>query len=152
MRRILGLMVVLALASQTFAAANITKANIIALATNMSRTIDTIADVVTAGKADLLANHTRAIAIADSKGSGDAVGNAILRDSVGLRTVDLARPFVEKSMRAMANLFRDPDLRPVGATGTSYTNFGAFCDGEFTASERFTPEFAQVWRSIFGNG
>jgi len=152
MRRILtGMVAVLALASLA-QSAELTAANIFAIQKNWARTIDTITDAIAFAKADLMANHTRAIAINDAKGAGDQVALGILRDSVNVNLSTIARPFVENSMRAMANVFRDPNLRPTGATGTVYTNFGAFVKGEFASTERLAPEVAQVWRGIFGNG
>jgi len=152
MRKYLSLIVVaLALASLA-QGASLSKANILALEKNWARTIDTLNDVVTMGKADIGANHTRAAAIGDVHGAGASIANAELRDSIGVQLVTIARPFVENSMRALANVFRDPDLRPVGAGGATYSSLNGFCVGEFANTDRLAPEVAIVWRAIFGNG
>lgn len=152
MRRIVSLAVVVLALATSASAASLSTANILAINKNWARTIDTLSNALTFGQADISANHTRAAAIGDVHGAGASIANAMLRDSVTVSLTTMARPFVEYSMRALANVFRDPDLQPVGGTGTKYTSMNAFCSGEFTAGQRLAPEVAQVWRSIFGNG
>ena len=152
MRKILSLIVVALAFASLAQGASLTKANVLALQKNWARTIDTLNDAMTMGKADIAANRTRAAAITDIHGAGFSIANAELRDSVNVRLVTVARPFVENSMRSLANVFRDPDLRPVGAGGATYSNLGAFCYGEFAATDRLAPEVALLWRAIFGNG
>ena len=152
MRRILSLTVIVLALASSVQGASLTKANVLAMEKSWARTIDTLNDAMTFGKADISVNHARAGAITDVQGAGAAIANAMLRDSVNLRLVTIARPFVENSMRALANVFRDPDLRPVGAGGAVYSNFSAFCYGEFANTDRLAPEVALLWRAIFGNG